>query len=128
MNNVERLKGYLLFSIAIIIGAYMCAMASVAISGERGYAGLITLIALPVIQLTFSFKFVDTSIIRTVLIAIVVSTITHFASLAAKEVEELRLGLDHYGYLDFLVIYIIISILAWEVVRASISMFKSKNM
>jgi len=128
MQSNLRLKLYLLFSLALIGGAFVSSMAAVIITGSRGSAGLGMLIGLPIIQLIFSFKLIKTSTIKTLLIVIVVSAITHFSSLYVTQVWELRLGLDYYGYFDFLVIYALFSIVTWEVINVSISKIeKNKN-
>ena len=128
MQSNLRYKLYILFSISLICGAFLSSMVAIVITGSRGAAGLGMLISLPLIQLIFSFRFIKTSTIKTLLIVIVVSAITHFSSLYATQVWELRLGLDYYGYFDFLVIYALFSIVTWEVINASISKIrKNKN-
>lgn len=120
MQTNSRLKIYLKFSLSLIGGAFLLSMVAIIITGSRGAAGPGMLIALPIIQLIFSFKLIKTNTIITLIIAIVVSAITHFSSLYVTQVWELRLGLDYYGYLDFLVIYTIFAVVTWEVINTSI--------
>ena len=100
-------------------------MIAIAITGSRTAAGLGLVIAPPIVQLIFSFKFVNASTLTKIILTLVVSTVVYFSSLAAIELGKFKIGLDHYGYFDFLVIYTLFSILLWEVIHVSMSKFKN---
>jgi hypothetical protein len=102
-------------------------MVAVAASGVRGYAGLGVFVSLPIIQLVYSFQFLKQPVFVTVSSAILVSMAAHFLSMAAIEYGGFSLGLDYYGYFDFLVIYALFSVILWESIYASVPKLRNGN-
>lgn len=130
MSKIERnnrLKLHTYFGIASICLPFIASMVAVALSGSRGYAGLGPFMSLPIIQLVYSFVLVRRPVYLAILTAALVAIVSHLLAMAAIESKLVTLGLDHYGYFDFLVIYILCSIMLWELAHASFAKLHNEN-
>ena len=120
----KRIYLYLIFFISIIILSFLGSVIAIYITGSRAYAGLGLVIFPPIVQLIFSFKFVNTSTLIKIILTALVSIITYLSSMAVIEFGLFNIGLDRYGYFDFLVLYALLSILVWEIIHTSMLKLK----
>ena len=126
-DHKTRVKLHAYFSIAAICLPFVSSMVAVALSGSRGYAGMGPFVLLPIIQLVYSFVFIKNSAYLAVLASVLISIVAHFLSISVIENNVLVIGIDRYGYFDFLLIYIVCSIVLWELAYASVSRFHNEN-
>lgn len=124
---LKRARLHLLLFIAVATAPFAAAMLTVAITGTRETAGLGAIIALCCIQLLYSYVFLRASIAINVIFAGLVSAAVTFLSFAVYETGRFKLGLDHYGFYDFILLYVIFSILLWEFVHLCIRLFREKS-
>ena len=97
---------------------------AISIAESRSYAGLGLIISPPIIQLVFSLKFLETSTFIKIISTFIVSVVAYFSSLAVIEFGWMNIGIDRYGYFDFLIAYTFFSILLWEIIKVLISKMK----
>lgn len=115
MSIKKRMYIYLLFFIAIIFFCVLGSMLVITISGMRSTAALSLVFVPPILQFVFAFKFTNLSLIKKIILSMVISIIMYFVSLALIEFNQFKIGIDQYGYFDFLIIYSLLSVLLWEV-------------
>ena len=123
MPYLSKLKLYASFILVSVLTAFIISILSVAISGSRGAAGIGLFLGPLFGHLLVSYRLIDLSIIIKIILAIVITAIVTTATIAIIEYGGVKLGLDYYGYLDFLVIYLTLSVLCWELTRYVASKF-----
>jgi len=121
----KRIYLYSIFFISIIVLSFFGSVLSIFITGSRAYAGLSLVISPPIVQLVFSFKFVNTSTLITIILTALVSIIVYLLSLALITFGWFTIGFDRYGYFDFLVLYSLLSIVVWELMYKLMLKMKS---
>lgn len=117
----QRVRLYGIFALATLFVPLIFSILAVAALGHRGYAAVGLFLSLPLIQLVLSFRLLNASVAVKIAAALLTATVAYFSSLAAMEYGLVQLGLDHYGFFDLLLLYLVISIVMWEITHAIVS-------
>ncbi len=122
---LKRIRSHLALAVLLMCLPFLGSIIAVALTEERGYAGLGLFLALPVAQLIFAFLFLRAGALINLVSAALVTPAAYFAALFAVEASYLRIVHDFYGVFDFLIAHLLVSVMLWECVHFSISRLRS---
>lgn len=116
----ERAKAYAVFILALIIITFLSGMLSVFISGARETAGIGFLIGPSIAHIGYAVKYLPWRYYYSAILGAVISVATLYLTLFLIRVVNFHVFNDLYGIWDYLFLYIVISIVLWELVYFAI--------
>jgi len=113
----EKILLYIQFVITLFITSFLISFIAIMVSGTREIFAIGLLLGPLVTLLIFNHKLNKKSILIKLFLTLLLLITAFYSTLLITEVGGVKLGLDYYGYFDFLVIFSFILIILLEILR-----------
>lgn len=112
---IVRLRIYVLFCLFAIMVPTVASIMMLVISGYRVSASFGIIFLLPIIQVVFTYRLLSSIMLTKLIVSVLSSVSVYFISILVINYFEINFGFGYYGYVEFLIMYSMLSVILWEI-------------